>query len=340
MSSRKDGRTGGTSTTVQTDLPEYPTSHIGRDVLPARLDIRLDIRRRITPRRTMLWSVLSARFRPTGLFGSHAAQGAHCRAGRALPRTPNMDDAGGTTGRSQRGSGPQRSGEPDIGPLRRRFISGSFGDPALDRADRAHHFKVWGPRIRSRLWAVSAIALFGSLGRLYTDTQLNSVRSEQWLENFLANFQMPLMVVTFVMVMDRYGIFTAENYERVFFGSCLLNSAASNVALVPTLLSRKELPAEVEYPGMPPELQVTFLTCTATLARVNLYCVTVFFLVGLRPFPALILCILDTVFTFVRRRQQLLFGLPAISGPIPAAQHEQSAPLPAATRLLSLLTHA
>ena len=274
------------------------------------------------------------------LICSHAAQGAHCRAGRALPRTPNMDDAGGTTGRSQRGSDPQRSGEPDIGPLRRRFITGSFGDPALDRADRAHHFKVWGPRIRSRLWAASAIALFGSLGRLYTDTQLNSVRSEQWLENFLANFQMPLMVVTFVMVMDRYGIFTAENYERVFFGSCLLNSAASNVALVPTLLSREELPAEVEYPGMPPELQVTFLTCTATLARVNIYCVTVFFLVGLRPFPALILCILDTVFTFVRRRQQLLFGLPAISGPIPAAQHEQSSPLPAATRLLSLLRHA
>ena len=242
---------------------------------------------------------------------------------------PNMDDAGGSSGRGQRGSDPQRSGEPDIGPQRRRFISGSFGDPALDRADRAHHFKVWAPRIRSRLWAVSGIALFGSLARQYTDNQLNSVRSEQWLENLLANFQTPLMMVTFAMVMDRYGIFTAENYERVFFGSCLLNSVISNVALVPTLLSRKvqELPAEVEYPGMPPELQVTW-TCSATLARVNIYCVTVFFLVGLRPFPALILCILDTVFTFLRRRQQLLYGLPAISGPIPAAQHEQSAPLP------------
>ena len=246
-----------------------------------------------------------------------------------MPRMPNMDDAGGTSGRSQRGSDPQRSGEPDIGPQRRRFISGSFGDPALDRADRAHHFKVWAPRIRSRLWAVSGIALFGSLARQYTDNQLNSVRSEQWLENLLANFQTPLMMVTFAMVMDRYGIFTAENYERVFFGSCLLNSVISNVALVPTLLSRKvqELPAEVEYPGMPPELQVTW-TCSATLARVNIYCVTVFFLVGLRPFPALILCILDTVFTFLRRRQHLLYGLPAISGPIPAAQHEQSAPLP------------
>ena len=246
-----------------------------------------------------------------------------------MPRMPNMDDAGGSSGRGQRGSDPQRSGEPDIGPQRRRFISGSFGDPALDRADRAHHFKVWAPRIRSRLWAVSGIALFGSLARQYTDNQLNSVRSEQWLENLLANFQTPLMMVTFAMVMDRYGIFTAENYERVFFGSCLLNSVISNVALVPTLLSRKvqELPAEVEYPGMPPELQVTW-TCSATLARVNIYCVTIFFLVGLRPFPALILCILDTVFTFLRRRQQLLYGLPAISGPIPAAQHEQSAPLP------------
>ena len=251
-----------------------------------------------------------------------------------MPRMPNMDDAGGSSGRGQRGSDPQRSGEPDIGPQRRRFISGSFGDPALDRADRAHHFKVWAPRIRSRLWAVSGIALFGSLARQYTDNQLNSVRSEQWLENLLANFQTPLMMVTFAMVMDRYGIFTAENYERVFFGSCLLNSVISNVALVPTLLSRKvqELPAEVEYPGMPPELQVTW-TCSATLARVNIYCVTVFFLVGLRPFPALILCILDTVFTFLRRRQHLLYGLPAISGPIPAAQHEQSAPLPATPRL-------
>ena len=259
-----------------------------------------------------------------------------------MPRMPNMDDAGGSSGRGQRGSDPQRSGEPDIGPQRRRFISGSFGDPALDRADRAHHFKVWAPRIRSRLWAVSGIALFGSLARQYTDNQLNSVRSEQWLENLLANFQTPLMMVTFAMVMDRYGIFTAENYERVFFGSCLLNSVISNVALVPTLLSRKvqELPAEVEYPGMPPELQVTW-TCSATLARVNIYCVTIFFLVGLRPFPALILCILDTVFTFLRRRQQLLYGLPAISGPIPAAQHEQSAPLPAAPRLyLSLPRHA
>lgn len=248
---------------------------------------------------------------------------------------PNRDDAGGTSGRGQRGSDPQRSEEPDIRPQRRRrFISGSFGDPALDRADRAHHFKVWAPRIRSRLWAVSGIALFGSLARQYTDNQLNSVRSEQWLENLLANFQTPLMMVTFAMVMDRYGIFTAENYERVFFGSCLLNSVISNVALVPTLLSRKvqELPAEVEYPGMPPELQVTW-TCSATLARVNIYCVTVFFLVGLRPFPALILCILDTVFTFLRRRQHLLYGLPAISGPIPAAQHEQSAPLPATPRL-------
>ena len=247
-----------------------------------------------------------------------------------MPRMPNRDDAGGTSGRGQRGSDPQRSEEPDIRPQRRRrFISGSFGDPALDRADRAHHFKVWAPRIRSRLWAVSGIALFGSLARQYTDNQLNSVRSEQWLENLLANFQTPLMMVTFAMVMDRYGIFTAENYERVFFGSCLLNSVISNVALVPTLLSRKvqELPAEVEYPGMPPELQVTW-TCSATLARVNIYCVTVFFLVGLRPFPALILCILDTVFTFLRRRQHLLYGLPAISGPIPAAQHEQSAPLP------------
>ena len=256
---------------------------------------------------------------------------------------PNRDDAGGTSGRGQRGSDPQRSEEPDIRPQRRRrFISGSFGDPALDRADRAHHFKVWAPRIRSRLWAVSGIALFGSLARQYTDNQLNSVRSEQWLENLLANFQTPLMMVTFAMVMDRYGIFTAENYERVFFGSCLLNSVISNVALVPTLLSRKvqELPAEVEYPGMPPELQVTW-TCSATLARVNIYCVTIFFLVGLRPFPALILCILDTVFTFLRRRQQLLYGLPAISGPIPAAQHEQSAPLPAAPRLyLSLPRHA
>ena len=251
-----------------------------------------------------------------------------------MPRMPNMDDAGGSSGRGQRGSDPQRSGEPDIGPQRRRFISGSFGDPALDRADRAHHFKVWAPRIRSRLWAVSGIALFGSLARQYTDNQLNSVRSEQWLENLLANFQTPLMMVTFAMVMDRYGIFTAENYERVFFGSCLLNSVISNVALVPTLLSRKvqELPAEVEYPGMPPELQVTW-TCSATLARVNIYCVTIFFLVGLRPFPALILCILDTVFTFLRRRQHLLYGLPAISGPIPAAQHEQSAPLPATPRL-------
>ena len=252
-----------------------------------------------------------------------------------MPRMPNMDDAGGSSGRGQRGSDPQRSEEPDIRPQRRRrFISGSFGDPALDRADRAHHFKVWAPRIRSRLWAVSGIALFGSLARQYTDNQLNSVRSEQWLENLLANFQTPLMMVTFAMVMDRYGIFTAENYERVFFGSCLLNSVISNVALVPTLLSRKvqELPAEVEYPGMPPELQVTW-TCSATLARVNIYCVTIFFLVGLRPFPALILCILDTVFTFLRRRQQLLYGLPAISGPIPAAQHEQSAPLPATPRL-------
>ena len=260
-----------------------------------------------------------------------------------MPRMPNRDDAGGTSGRGQRGSDPQRSEEPDIRPQRRRrFISGSFGDPALDRADRAHHFKVWAPRIRSRLWAVSGIALFGSLARQYTDNQLNSVRSEQWLENLLANFQTPLMMVTFAMVMDRYGIFTAENYERVFFGSCLLNSVISNVALVPTLLSRKvqELPAEVEYPGMPPELQVTW-TCSATLARVNIYCVTVFFLVGLRPFPALILCILDTVFTFLRRRQHLLYGLPAISGPIPAAQHEQSAPLPAAPRLYwSLLRHA
>ena len=205
--------------------------------------------------------------------------------------------------------------ELEVALQRRNLISGSFGDPALDQAYRVHHFQVLGPRIRSRLLILCFIASLGSVARQCMDTQSTNVRSEQWWANLLLNFQTPLMWASFVMVSARYSIFTADNYERLFFGACLLNSAIRNVGSTFLVFEVQELPASVDW-GLPPELQVTSM-CVGILTRVNMFAVTAFFLLGLRPFSALILCVLDTTFLFSRRRQ-LLLGLPYV-GLIPAS---------------------